>query len=562
MAQQKTSLDIWFSYAGEQQSLVTSIVDYMTANEDDLRETVFNLDDETDFTALKGVRFLPKRYKSEDEKDKPHFRLPPSGDINALVEDIGKSFIKVIVLSKDYFKSPVCMRELCVSLCGFHIKRGVFPLFLLVGFKNTENFFTAQTFKFQLKPNSSPVTKTLADALRIVHEDLEESEWKKVRGFDVTSSARDTFQSTLKSIEDRVFTEGRLFFNSEKIFLAFRGRRSRRVAHDLSINLYRYSLHNLKDLSLSYHRNTMEKLYSQWRSTPFAAKLVNALGCDSENKSASATNFLHLETTIDASRYISQIKTALGLFKYKKDEAISSVLSLLGLIALQLTPTLDAALFAYFGGANAVLEIKVESSDSEDFIIALQNAMAFSMAVGIGVRFQLVKPNHDLLVENIKGIVFAKNLNASSDHAECIGNTLSTLVRQFLPSIHSKPININALTKEDKKVIRNLRREIAAFQESRRNNEYSSLVSSNYGFVACKKVVKNSHASINQFVTQIEDILNDEFEDQTRLPYITFSEHSLSSKQANFSVKMSRDISEFLEIKLLEICLFFQGKTT
>jgi|GEM_PF-4152779 len=111
MAQQKTSLDIWFSYAGEQQPLVTSIVDCMTANEDDLCETVFSLDDETDFTALKGVRFLPKRYRSEDEENKPHFRLPPSGDINALVEDIGKSFLKVIVLSEEYFKSYVCMQE-------------------------------------------------------------------------------------------------------------------------------------------------------------------------------------------------------------------------------------------------------------------------------------------------------------------------------------------------------------------------------------------------------------------------------------------------------------------
>lgn len=557
MAQQKTSLDIWFSYAGEQQPLLTSIVDYMTANEDDLRETVFTLDEETDFTALKGVRFLPKRYKSEDEQNKPHFRLPPGGDINALVEDIGKSFIKVIVLSKGYFKSPVCMRELCISLCSFHIKRGVFPLFLLVGFKNTENFFTAQTFKFQLKPNSSPVTKTLADALRIVHEDLEESEWKKVRGFDTTPSAKKAFQSILNSIENNLFIEERVFTSTDGGFLPFNGRRSKKHSQTLATDIYRFNFYSLKKLKLSCHQELMKRLYEHWKEDEFAGKLTIA------HQKYDAVDFTAINSITEGVNYLNRTKTILNTLKkkrgFKKEQAISAVLSLVGLLALQLTPTLDAALFSYFGGANAVIEIKVRSTDTQNFTAALQTAVAFAASAGVGVRFRLIEDNFTLGLEHVKGVIFPQKLNIGNDVSTAVWQVLRELIRQIFPGVKCNFTDLNSLLNEDRNLIRQLHIVLTAFAEASRNNDIAALESTNFAIIACKRVLDESNIAANQLISEIEKIINDEQEEQAHLPFIILSEHASSAKQSNFSVRMTTDICGMIEYQLREIVQILQG---
>lgn len=555
MAQQKTSLDIWFSYAGEQQPLVTSIVDCMTKNEDELRETVFNLDDETDFTALKGVRFLPKRYKSEDEKNKPHFRLPPGGDINALVEDIGKSFLKVIVLSEEYFKSYVCMQELCLSLCSFHIDREVFPLFLLVGFEGENKLSAKKKFNFELGEGADFEYLTLFDALCTIHKQLNQASWQSLRGFNIPHS-KENFKKTL---QDLLFND--LENGSTKNICKLSATEESCDA-SLTQGVFDYCYNKLKKLESYFQVQMADKLYENWLSSDYTKRLVEF----QKNDNGNIIEFKHISSITDAMNYLKQLETAVKkLYLERTDistKSFSSVLDLVGLVALKLIPSVDAALYSYFGGTNAVINIQVRSKGATSFTTALQAAIAFSASIKTGVKFNLVKGTEPA-IEDIKGVILGERFSIAGEQ----GNQrspepeylLRELARKFLPGMKSDSENLSVF--EDSRLLRKLNFAICAFEDAYRKNYASSLESSKYAVIAFKKLLNESSHSINALIAKIEQAINEESDRAAKVPYIVITEHSDPSKATNFSVKMSQDISIAIEDMLNGISLVLQGKS-
>jgi hypothetical protein len=107
------------------------------------------------------VRLTAKLYRLDEDgkgitkgQTNPIYRLAPGCAINELVADIANNPLRIMVISENYFKSQVCLNELCLSLCvrrraNQHIENNRLPLLLLSGFADDTKVLKDGEFTFE-----------------------------------------------------------------------------------------------------------------------------------------------------------------------------------------------------------------------------------------------------------------------------------------------------------------------------------------------------------------------------------------------------------------------------
>jgi|GEM_PF-4152784 len=454
------------------------------------------------------------------------------------------------------------MQELCLSLCSFHIEREVFPLFLLVGFEAEKSIFTSERFDFELQAGESLTNSTLHEALLRVHQQLVTSDLGLYKWIDNTEfNFRKSLQSTLAKLQNRVFSTSKKETSDENfgiILIEEKVDKSR----EIPIDIFRFCFYLLKNLDFEHQGKLITSLWQRWQKEGIAEKLVKS---QEQIYGDETEYFKSIDTKERAENYLEQITTVLSELKaegsIEPNKAFASVSNLLGLLMLKLTPSVDAALFAYYGGVNADLNIKVESVDSLNFILALQASLAFSIAIGSNVRLGMINSTTEAGIENVKGVIFPRALAASGQSTVTPEIVFLELVRQYLPAFPKDSLNEPGSLFKDGAMLRALRRKLIRFEDNRKNAKYLTLSSMDYGFIAFKHLVGKTSKSDVELIEKIENAINQDSEKEARVPFVVLSEHSEKAKQPNFSVSVSREICELVNYQLLEISQILQGKS-
>ncbi|KZN52569.1 toll/interleukin-1 receptor domain-containing protein [Pseudoalteromonas luteoviolacea] len=143
---------IWVSYAGSQKDWVYELTKIFDQSPDTNIKLLTYLREEDSEGYSKPC--------SQEEDTAPTYIpfLKPTQRIEDLIQAIGASFRKIIVLSPDYLDSPYCMQELACILIHRHSNA---PFIILSGFTDLLHAFEAREYKF-LENNSYTLGQALA----------------------------------------------------------------------------------------------------------------------------------------------------------------------------------------------------------------------------------------------------------------------------------------------------------------------------------------------------------------------------------------------------------------
>ncbi|UAA39525.1 hypothetical protein KIH87_03980 [Paraneptunicella aestuarii] len=539
MNERITPLDVWFSYSGKQQPLVKTIVETMNAMEVTLIQEALKADEEKNWDDVKQARFTPKRYQHEDDSDnsKIIYRLPPTGNINLLVKEIAKSFLKVIVLSPEYFQSDTCLRELCLSLSAFHTSEGHLPMFLLDGFDDTSEVFLNGSFDFKISASDELKGKTLQEALIEVHKRLDPKMWELARDFDLSEEFRKNLPTQLDKLSSCIYAVSQM------------------SPEEIVREIYRYGFSSLKELNQNYHPALMESLYNDWKKRPYPQKLLARM----EDGSDGGMSFSAIQSPVGAGVYLSQVLDVLDDFYselvFNDNKAEESVMQLCGMVVLKVYDSMDAALLSYFGNVNSILGVKVLKNSDPNFNTALHTAIAFSLACGNNIKLQT--PNGDLKgtkeCDYVKGAILPHKTGITANTRQ-VEYVFQELVKQLLPHNGKPTIDLDAIRK-DKDLIGQIRAQLQIFEVASKQKNLRAMARAPYAFLALKEVIKTNVFS--PVLKSVEDILNEGYDEKVHIPCIVIQEESRQTHKANYTIQMSQEISNMIFPKLQEISNMF-----
>ncbi len=260
-------IDYWISYSGHDKWSVEAIYRHMV--------------EINNAGGFKGVKLNPKKYQWKLNGGNWDYELDIGQDIGELIHVISNNVLRTVVLSKDYFKSPVCMQELCMCLCSDHISQHVYPLVQLVDFEDPENVLTTDKFEFVIptKPEDSKhqnryftniQDQTLAEALYQTHEYIRQSSKNTWQGYEFKPLSVEYFQSTLEKLAFKVFaTNQQQEKDLAKAFFIFASRmanltdlqRFDEVTNDMLTQLYKRK--PIRDLAKKMELNTKDEFLEQ-----------------------------------------------------------------------------------------------------------------------------------------------------------------------------------------------------------------------------------------------------------------------------------------------------------
>ncbi len=266
--------EIWFSYAGAQKTVVEAMAKQLRDEGDTLMaeiERIYSQPPEP----LKKLRLTPQRYQREMVDGNWVFEKGNGCSIDQLTHDIGHAFLRVVILSKEYFSSRACMEELTACLCAHYMKHRLFPCLFLSGFNKPEDVLKDTEFSFYYQQDGE--TATLAQALEYTREQMQQSDKKHWQEFDFQPNRDEPFTALLEDWSRRIFSEANL-----QVVIEDQDKDARRWATDV----YRYSLQKVGDSAFQAFDNLETYLIKDLLSKSDFQQFLAVLHIETEQKMA------------------------------------------------------------------------------------------------------------------------------------------------------------------------------------------------------------------------------------------------------------------------------------
>lgn len=419
---EREMFDLWFSYSGENEEIVNDIYEslknweYMRFEptlthrfESSLRkvEVVSPSSEECDAFVdfIQKVRISPRKYQwMREEKDGKvtHVtQLPPNGKIESLVFQIAESFLKVVVISRDYFKSPICMQELCMCLVSNHSRLGIFPMHLSL-FENPAIVFTDETFEFGIPVSGKSGEEdgtlfnvpyeleplTLAKALFKTHQYLREKYGGSLYGFDMSEKTVNFFRKKLDWLTTSIYVQS--CKDPDPVESASR--------------IYEFALHTVQGKLSNWKKQNRQHLKRLMHKP--SLKKLNLLFADFSKKWSFVEDFFAESREVaELIEFMKSVEDCLDTLELdvKQAEVYRSYIGQLSALAiLQCINAYSADLIPYYQRSNSLIPVNStrtingNSSNESTLLSYLAYAIAFD---------QILEINHDH---------FNQELNATS----------------------------------------------------------------------------------------------------------------------------------------------------
>lgn len=424
--QKKNKLDVWFSYAGAQKEFVKSVIDEL--NKDEVVKKAC-----TQTEGVKGdgsiqPEIIAKHYITyHPQTDSPNFTLTASEAIAKLVRMIGGHFLKVIVLSKEYFDSFVCLSELYASLLSEHTEQGFLPAVILYDLEPSELFSGDERFGFRVTNDRAPITKkrTLQKALRKVHKSLHQTSHWLTRDYPQEAA---NFDKKLDELSSSVLIVHKSSSNKSK---------------DVAVEVVRHVFKRSASFSTDVLTPRIKKLLDQWMNSEFGTAFAQKFAQSNAQKciETAVTEVTNVPALI---RFIKALEGTINahhgqLTRFHKAKEQLLELCITGL--LNVINRLDASVLDYMGDLKGILNIALRKELQEGSEGALESLVTFSVSSGQIPKSRLDNSHQitfDSVVFSLQPAIdpasseevlhILKSIHRQLCKTECIANTLDEFI--------------------------------------------------------------------------------------------------------------------------------------
>ncbi|MFT4927743.1 MAG: hypothetical protein ACI8WB_003857, partial [Phenylobacterium sp.] len=496
---EQESITAWFSYAGQQHSLVVGICDWLkpaaavAVITQAIEQAVTNKE-----ASFEQVRLAAKRYRLDDDDNaEPIYRLPPGGAISELALDIAKSPMRFMLLSDAYFQSQPCLNEFCLSLCANDTGDNKLPMLIMVGFEDVTKVLSDGEFAFANAIENS----TLLEALTTTHQALSKEMTNK-RGFDLSAGFRSKLPEIVKTLSGQVFSTAEQDIDAEK-------------AKSLAIDMYRYSFRYLASTGCSAHQDAVEGLYNKWCKGELAAELVEKLD----------HSFNAIKDDDDAQVFLNSVYQLL-----KNTHSICAraqtkrvILELYGLVIFKLLRPIGASLLTAFKDKDNLINVYVDDDTACSFENAIHAALSYCATQGLTPRITQSDGTNNAMVD---GMVFSRQLTISgSGQSELlfVFQQLMTYMRPFDERL------ISDKQLKDKKLIRFFRAGL------------KNIKSGQYGVLVLDLHQSRDKNGYHRLLEKLESTINEGYETKLSIPCVVLRSETTPSGEFGNTMLFSPD---------------------
>lgn len=444
----KEAHEIWFSYAVNDEDLVQGISDNVSRGQEHFSDSQNDL---SSYQHLKDVHLVPQKYKLLDEKNAAgepvyRYRLKGGDHISELSIDIASSLLKVVVLSKSYFKSPACLEELCLCLCSNHCESNVYPLVIIAepeGKNILSDNYTFQIPKISNKASSDnsfisseSIPTTLAGAMKQTFEYLIER-YNILPGFNLQPKSLQDFEQKISNLSETIF------FNVSK-------KGNQNEHKNIALEAYRKALKLINNTRKTNHLEYINTRFKEIIRTEPIKTLISdhpEEGIDIASKFNSISNFSKAGDFVELiNKGLDNIRKE--LHKKPTKQILGELCSLVHIKSLQST---RAQLFAHFKKINSIISV-TELNSNEPLVRELFTAIAHSLTFEKTFSFE-DKWNHENIANvKVPGLINAQYQTSSPNEkpSDDLLRIISNLIEGCAPEILGQlPDNIEALKNND-----------------------------------------------------------------------------------------------------------------
>lgn len=527
---------LWFSYAKEQADKVEGICSKLLSNHlESLVDTAISDSEGKNYQNLKHIRLTPLRYKKQNETDdgsRTQFRLALGEPIDKLTSEISSHMLRVMILSTDYFKSPHCMEELCMSLCSNHTEKEKYPALLLHDINTETTPLLEQEFEFVLDKSTNKVSKMkLTEALQTMHEKMTSEYFAQWTGYNLGESFRNDLPKTLGMVLNNLHATTEV------------------SQEEMVINLYRFTYNILHNLSKT--ESIVDAFFTHWQENELAQNVLQKLG------DANGSDFKKIANSSDGRDYLNKLHQALkdGPDFIQNTPKLYPCVSLLcGLVVLKSYGGFESGLLAHHGYSGALVKVELVSDNEADPASVFKAYMTFTLGYGHAP-------------DNSEDILDRKTFNnISVIHREGIDSTelavetaLKDLCHSFLP-FEDIPESFDKL-KEDQTLIRQLRRGIQNVERHRKERNWKLLRGEEHGFIVLSES-EHFNAGQSDVLTQLDSILNEGFNEKVRIPCVVMKVPSYWGTGSEAKMLVSEAVFDDVSIMLGRIAALFKPANT
>lgn len=405
-------IDLWFSYSSENAQVVNDITQQLDVWKDspfddvtldslksavlgqklegfiDGEKTSIKTDEVDDL--ISKTRVAPKTYswevkKGPDGNIEKVYQLLPNESIQSLVFEIARSLLRVVVISEDYFRSEVCMQELCMCLMSNQVKHNVFPMHLSL-LKQPVDVFTSTKFEFSIpekrERNGSLVLSdsfvieqmTLPEALVLTHQYLLSKHGSEVYGFDTSEKSAEDFTILLTNLSELLFVP-------------------HKDAGSSCESIYRFMLSTVRKKEQNFWDSNISKLLNKLTLKPCTKQLMQYFPAFSDT-GADLMDFFKGKPSLgtDLVPFINSIEQSLPALEFKANtyqSFFSDISQICTLAVLQCIRSVNANLLHHYQQAKALIPVTTfldtDCTNQEGLLSGFAYSLAFKNIVDINI---------------------------------------------------------------------------------------------------------------------------------------------------------------------------------
>lgn len=532
MSEQVTALDIWFSYSGKQQAFVESLV---AALEDDslCADAKAKAKAEIitkDLDHLGEFQLIPKLYArpDEDKESGKVYRLSPTENINKLVDEIASAFCKVLVITPDYFKSYVCLREMALTLSSFHIDKGFRPWLIWDESIEREVFSEKVERDFEIEEGSI-VTTTLLKALQEVHKSLSSKPINSFASFDLSAERRQKFKEILLNFKDELY-----------------GNSSTPIP-ELAVLNYRYALTQVENLPKQQHQTVLKNLLKAWHRK-YGTKLYHVL-TDNEHLDCDAL-VRQLEEFDLVEDFLWDVKSRVDRTEnshlWAESKNCEGTMQFCIHILLAVVSKVDSAFASYYADIRSVLNTDLNEQNCSGIQKSISASVTFSVATGAPISINSEKAS--LSEDYFKTAISLWNMGIKSDSDTELISTLQAIQEQMFPLDSIIPIIDLHDVRKNTHLINKLRNRLSTFYRASDSKKYERMSAIPMPFIVLSSLV--SQEGNIAFINKLNKFINFNFEscfmsDQQvlKFPCVAFASPTPEGGDNTYSVYFAERIS-------------------
>ncbi len=560
------SFPIWFSYCSNEGPLVSNIIDLIQSGQvAQCIESALSIIPHAQRQKYQHIKLVPYSDSLEMRTDsegnfKRLFRQAGTDSIDSLLRDIGTSHLKVILLSKAYFLKPICMYELCLSLCAKHSRKDILPLLVVVGFDDPGSVFDGEhDFYWQSKQTDEIQTMSLEQALLKVHRELRQDDGETYwREFDLSEGFEQVLTEKLKLWRKCVFETAEAVCaestdKADSVNLLLNADNCESEDNNpLVTQIYRYSHRFFAKTVFASDNQYLKAVYDNWLTSPGDCPLSEFIKTDKPFRYSDIDNFER------ASEYLGSLK------KYLKDNSkvalqagSKRVYQLVVIVLLKALNSVGFTLRSIFGSKELPLEIFVEDEQVEfDFYTTQHAAMSFSIAHNFAPRVPKEIEPGELDSRCYPGATAPVSLqpdNSKSD--KVIELLLQNLWQNLYPTLKANRFSLDSFRK-DKRLRRQLRLRIKDMDED------------NQSFVLLRYTEHGEGRGNFVLLQRMEKILNDGLDGWVSIPAVV-ARHSHPNADHDFTqsglhqldITLSTDLSDHFYNTVVDLAELFTAET-